>query len=110
MPPVYGCAPLDSGAATARMGDAPGSGLPAASSGSMPSGATPLSLLAATEMTRVPVDGEPTMPATSPELPAAATTTAPISAAFEQATAVGSSGVPYVPPSERLMTLATGLA
>jgi hypothetical protein len=60
-------------------------------------------------MTWVPTEGEPTIPGTLPELPAAATTIAPARAALEAAVEVGSSGWPKVEPRLMLMTCATGL-
>src|SRR5687768_15668044 len=69
--------------------------------------AAPGCVVAATEMTWRPEEGEPMVPSPGPELPAEATTVVPSSAAFEAATAVASSGPP-APPRLRLMTCAMG--
>ena len=65
-------------------------------------------VVAPTEITCVPAAGEPVVPSPGPELPEAATTVAPASAALLAATAVGLSGPP-LPPRLMLMTFAIGL-
>src|SRR5687768_7821668 len=71
------------------------------------SSALPGWVVAPTEMTCVPAAGDPVVPSPGPELPEAATTVVPVSAALLAATAVGVSGPPP-PPRLMLMTFATG--